>query len=211
MDFLKKIKDEAKKSIENIDWEQVDNKKNDALDKVRQFKDEYENQKRARIEDELYVKEVELNEKERLLLSKEKKLIKKNNFLIEKEKELKSIQNKPKYVFFACITVGILIYLFLSIDFLQIERDRIAKKPNISFKFKELSQSTPKMEAISDSNDYPNKIDNLPIEVAKVFNGLEVQNEDFDISNYCFNIEKEGVLSFKECIDMAILKAKSKK
>ena len=75
MDFLKKIKDEAKKSIEKIDWEQVDSKKNDALDKVRQFKDEYENQKRARMEDELYVKEIELNEKERLLLAKEKKLI----------------------------------------------------------------------------------------------------------------------------------------
>ncbi len=72
MDFLKKIKDEAKKSIEKIDWEQVDSKKNDALDKVRQFKDEYENQKRARMEDELYVKEIELNEKERLLLAKEK-------------------------------------------------------------------------------------------------------------------------------------------
>ena len=208
MDFLKKIKDEAKKSIENIDWEQVDNKKNDALDKVRQFKDEYENQKRARIEDELYVKEVELNEKERLLLSKEKKLIKKNNFLIEKEKELKSIQNKPKYVFFACITVGILIYLFLSIDFLQIESNRIAKKSNISIVFKKQSQSASEIESILKSYHPPKKTDNLSIEVAKIFNGLEVQNSDFDIGNYCLNVEKEGLLSLKECIDMAVLKAK---
>ena len=208
MDFLKKIKDEAKKSIEKIDWEQVDSKKNDALDKVMQFKDEYENQKRARMEDELYVKEIELNEKERLLLAKEKKLIKKNNFLFEKEKKLKSIQNKPKHVFFACLAIGILIYLFSSINFLQIERNRLAKKSNISIEFKKQSQSNTEIKSISNSYDYPKKIDSLSIEVAKVFNGLEIQNNDFDIGNYCLNVEKEGLLSLKECIDIAVLKAK---
>ena len=120
MEFLQKINRESLQSMVILDWGYIDSQKNKALQKIQVLKDGYDQHKRAKKEDELYKKELALNAKEQALKEKEQQLSLRETLIKRHERKLRAKENKPKYVFFACISLALLIYL-LSITVFQVE------------------------------------------------------------------------------------------
>lgn len=120
MDFLQKINRESLQSLIMLDWTYIDSQKNKALQKIQVLKDDYDQHKRVKKEDELYKKELALNTKEQSLKDKEQQLSLRETLIKRQERKLRAKENKPKYVFFACISLALLIYL-LSITVFQEE------------------------------------------------------------------------------------------
>jgi hypothetical protein len=120
MDFLQKINRESLQSMVILDWGYIDSQKNKALQKIQVLKDDYDQHKRAKKEDKLYKKELALNAKEQALKEKEQQLSLRETLIKRHERKLRAKENKPKYVFFACISLALLIYL-LSITVFQVE------------------------------------------------------------------------------------------
>ena len=120
MEFLQKINRESLQSLVILDWGYIDSQKNKALQKIQVLKDGYDQHKRAKKEDELYKKELALNAKEQALKEKEQQLSLRETLIKRHERKLRAKENKPKYVFFACISLALLIYL-LSITVFQVE------------------------------------------------------------------------------------------
>ena len=120
MDFLQKINRDSLQSLVILDWSYIDNQKSKALQKIQVLKDDYVQHKRAKKEDELYKKELALNAKEQSLKEKEQQLSLRETLIKRHERKLRAKENKPKYVFFACISLALLIYL-LSITVFQVE------------------------------------------------------------------------------------------
>ena len=120
MEFLQKINRESLQSLVSLDWGYIDSQKSKALQKIQVLKDDYAQHKRAKKEDELYKKELALNAKEQSLKEKEQQLTLREILIKRQERKLRAKENKPKYVFFACISLALLIYL-LSITVFQVE------------------------------------------------------------------------------------------
>ena len=120
MDFLQKINRESLQSLIMLDWSYIDSQKNKALQKIQVLKDDYDQHKRAKKEDELYKKELVLNAKEQALKEKDQQLSLRETLIKRQERKLRVKENKPKYVFFACMSLALLIYL-LSITVFQVE------------------------------------------------------------------------------------------
>ena len=116
MEFLQKINRESL-----LDWGYIDSQKSKALHKIQVLKDDYDQHKRAKKEDELYKKELVLNTREQSLKEKEQQLSLRETLIKRQERKLRAKENKPKYVFFACISLTLLIYL-LSITVFQVEQ-----------------------------------------------------------------------------------------
>jgi hypothetical protein len=121
MEFLQKINRESLQSLVMLDWGYIDSQKSKALQKIQVFKDDYDQHKRAKKEDELYKKELVLNTREQSLKEKEQQLSLRETLIKRQERKLRAKENKPKYVFFACISLTLLIYL-LSITVFQVEQ-----------------------------------------------------------------------------------------
>ena len=120
MEFLQKINRELLQSLVMLDWGYIDSQKSKALQKIQVLKDDYDQHKRAKKEDELYKKELVLNTREQSLKEKEQQLSLRETLIKRQERKLRAKENKPKYVFFACISLALLIYL-LSITVFQVE------------------------------------------------------------------------------------------
>lgn len=120
MDFLQKINRDSLQSLVILDWSYIDNQKSKALQKIQVLKDDFVQHKRAKKEDELYKKELALNAKEQALKEKEQQLSLRETLIKRHERKLRAKENKPKYVFFACMSLALLIYL-LSITVFQVE------------------------------------------------------------------------------------------
>ena len=120
MEFLQKINRELLQSLVMLDWGYIDSQKSKALQKIQVLKNDYDQHKRAKKEDELYKKELALNAKEQALKEKEQQLTLREILIKRQERKLRAKENKPKYVFFACISLALLIYL-LSITVFQVE------------------------------------------------------------------------------------------
>ncbi|MEY3787342.1 MAG: hypothetical protein RLZ75_1549 [Pseudomonadota bacterium] len=121
MEFLQKINREWLQSLVMLDWGYIDSQKSKALQKIQVLKDDYDQHKRAKKEDELYKKELVLNTREQSLKEKEQQLSLRETLIKRQERKLRAKENKPKYVFFACISLTLLIYL-LSITVFQVEQ-----------------------------------------------------------------------------------------
>ena len=121
MKFLQKINRESLQSLVMLDWGYIDSQKSKALQKIQVLKDDYDQHKRAKKEDELYKKELVLNTREQSLKEKEQQLSLRETLIKRQERKLRAKENKPKYVFFACISLTLLIYL-LSITVFQVEQ-----------------------------------------------------------------------------------------
>ena len=121
MEFLQKINRELLQSLVMLDWGYIDSQKSKALQKIQVLKDDYDQHKRAKKEDELYKKELVLNTREQSLKEKEQQLSLRETLIKRQERKLRAKENKPKYVFFACISLTLLIYL-LSITVFQVEQ-----------------------------------------------------------------------------------------
>ena len=121
MEFLQKINRESLQSLVMLDWGYIDSQKSKALQKIQVLKDDYDQHKRAKKEDELYKKELVLNTREQSLKEKEQQLSLRETLIKRQERKLRAKENKPKYVFFACISLALLIYL-LSITVFQVEQ-----------------------------------------------------------------------------------------
>ena len=121
MEFLQKINRESLQSLVMLDWGYIDSQKSKVLQKIQVLKDDYDQHKRAKKEDELYKKELALNAKEQSLKEKEQQLSLRETLIKRQERKLRAKENKPKYVFFACISLTLLIYL-LSITVFQVEQ-----------------------------------------------------------------------------------------
>jgi hypothetical protein len=121
MEFLQKINRESLQSLVMLDWGYIDSQKSKALQKIQVLKDDYDQHKRAKKEDELYKKELVLNTREQSLKEKEQQLSLRETLIKRQERKLRAKENKPKYVFFACISLTLLIYL-LSITVFQLEQ-----------------------------------------------------------------------------------------
>jgi len=121
MEFLQKINRESLQSLVMLDWGYIDSQISKALQKIQVLKDDYDQHKRAKKEDELYKKELVLNTREQSLKEKEQQLSLRETLIKRQERKLRAKENKPKYVFFACISLTLLIYL-LSITVFQVEQ-----------------------------------------------------------------------------------------
>ena len=121
MEFLQKINRESLQSLVMLDWGYIDSQKSKALQKIQVLKDDYDQHKRAKKEDELYKKELVLNTREQSLKEKDQQLSLRETLIKRQERKLRAKENKPKYVFFACISLTLLIYL-LSITVFQVEQ-----------------------------------------------------------------------------------------
>lgn len=120
MEFLQKINRESLQSLVMLDWGYIDSQISKALQKIQVLKDDYDQHKRVKKEDEFYKKELALNTKEQSLKDKEQQLSLRETLIKRQERKLRAKENKPKYVFFACILLALLIYL-LSITVFQVE------------------------------------------------------------------------------------------
>jgi hypothetical protein len=120
MDFLQKINRESLQSLIMLDWSYIDSQKNKALQKIQVLKDDYDQHKRVKKGEALYKKELELNTKEQALKEKEQQLSLREILIKKQEQKLRAKENKPTYVFFACMSLALFIYL-LSITVFQVE------------------------------------------------------------------------------------------
>jgi hypothetical protein len=120
MEFLQKINRESLQSLVILDWGYIDSQKSKALQKIQVLKDDYIQHKRAKKGEALYKKELALNSKEQALKEKEQQLSLREILIKKQEQKLRAKENKPKYVFFACMSLALFIYL-LSITVFQVE------------------------------------------------------------------------------------------
>ena len=74
MEFFEELKNKAKNVANQVDWDDLNQKKDAVIDGAIKIKDDYELQQRKKKEDWLYKKEIELKAREEIIEQKEIKL-----------------------------------------------------------------------------------------------------------------------------------------
>jgi len=175
------VEDLKKHALDTIDA--LDKKKNEALRKASELKEEYDRNQRQKKGDSLYQKEKELKELEISLKQKEDEILKKSGLLHNKEKELNRRKYTPKIAFFSGIILCGLIYYF-----------------------PEIKNTIINAQSSFDSQEKKQPMAERETDVYSTFNDIDANDPNFDIGNYCLDKEKRGNITFEECLGVAASK-----
>jgi hypothetical protein len=193
MEIFDELKKKAKDAANKIDWDDLNKKKDAAIEGAKQIKDDYEAWQRQKKEDWLYKKESELKELEDTLKQRE---------MIIRQKEIKLSQKFfLRFVLFAggFSLIGIFV-LSATIPPLNTNKQE-ATAYVVESKNKTESSSL----GISSSDYTPREK-----AVYGTYNDLNTTDPNFDVGGYCLEKERRGGISFEECLSVAAAKLMSK-
>lgn len=160
-------------------------KKDDIVEKVVIYKNQYDEIQRHKKEDSLHIREAQIVELEKRLKEREE---------IIRKKEIK-LQGKL-FVRFIGIAAGIsVIVFFVTASFLVVAIDNFS------------TQSAHNQNELTETKPY------TPRESAarNTIRDIDLENPSFNVGKYCLNKEKEGSITFEECMGLAAAKAISKR
>ena len=138
MSLFDQIKKVTKKAAEDFNSEKINSIKNDAAQKVKDLKEEYDKNQKNKKENGLDKREEALNlrakyidEREDALARLENALENKTKALQKESKRLKAKENKPKHVFIFTVVVCGIIYYVSTADFSTL-KNSASKTPGLS-------------------------------------------------------------------------------
>jgi len=162
------------------------------LEKTRDLKSQYDEHKRAAREDALSIKEDELKKRMRDVDAKERMLKDLEGSLTKKEKQLARTAKYPFYVFLAMLSLGAIgiNYVLSHYDF--------TKRPRSESVAVEESGTSAASEPASAGIKHEN--------VQRAYDGVDATRGNFDVGAYCLKQEKQGLMSFEQCLSIAATK-----
>ncbi len=176
------------------------------IDKTKGLKSEYDQRKRAEKEDWLNVKEENLSAKEKALNDFELELQQLARALASKEKILLEKERRPLYVLLICLVGAGAAFGYLFQNFEFTKRIHPVIDSEVSIENRQSNKSQASNDASSSSSSGQPKLTERERNIHQSYNGLDMSRGDFDVGKYCLNEEKKGVMTFEQCLGMAVAK-----
>ena len=177
------------------------------IDKTKELKSEYDQRKRAEKEDWINVKEENLSAKEKTLNERDLELQQLARALATKEKYLLNKERRPLYVFLICLVGAGFAFGYLVQNFEFTKRIHPVTKAETAIENKQANKSEASDVADSSSSSRLPELTERDRNIHQSYNGLEMGHRDFDVGRYCLNEEKKGVMTFEQCLGLAVAKA----
>ncbi len=171
-------------------FEDVGKKKEELVEKVSLIKMEYDENQRKKMEDWVYKKEAELKHLEKILKKREEQIK-------LQELKLKSLF----FIRFIGVTTGLSIFGIFAL------LTSYSTTEKMDYSVADHSGNT---EANLPSPNPSESYTHRESSVYGTYNGINTSNPNFDIGNYCLDVEKRGGITFEECLGVAAAKLKSK-
>lgn len=177
-------------------------------DKAREAKTQFNENRRAEKASDLAQTEQRLENLQAQLKEKESLLIEKERTLRVEESRLRRISRRPRYVLIIC-TLG---YSAITIAALN-RYDLVARAPSIPDPNSSTIETTSTHNSLIETGGRSSTVQGSvrTESVKETYRGIDTSRPNFDVGRYCLNAEKQGHITFEQCIGMAATKIISEK